>query len=77
MSKQKSNHKWIRVRSENASPQELRRRHRNKATFEDDVFKRACALAGILPTHRQASKWSNKRGLALRFRQGAANAQND
>ncbi len=34
---------------------------------EAEVFRKACELAGIQPTKRQASKWRNHRGLARRF----------
>jgi hypothetical protein len=37
----------------------------------DVVFKGACELAGIPPTSRQARKWNNNQGLALRFRNKA------
>ena len=37
----------------------------------DDLFKRACKLAGTDPTKRQAGKWWRKTGLAYKHR-GAA-----
>jgi hypothetical protein len=39
--------------------------------LQDVVFLAACKLAGIPPTSRQARKWSNGSGLALRFRNKA------
>jgi hypothetical protein len=33
----------------------------------DVVFVRACQLAGVGTTSRQARKWNNGKGLALRF----------
>lgn len=35
--------------------------------FDTPVFRRACELASIPPTKRQASKWRNGKGLARRF----------
>jgi hypothetical protein len=37
----------------------------------DVVFIRACQLAGVDTTSRQARKWNNGAGLALRFRNKA------
>jgi hypothetical protein len=37
----------------------------------DVVFIGACELAGIPTTSRQARKWNNNKGLALRFRNKA------
>jgi len=34
---------------------------------KDLVFQKACELAGIQPTKRQASKWSHRKGLARQF----------
>ena len=39
--------------------------------FTTPVFLRACELAKIKPTKRQASKWRNKRGLARQFMNAA------
>ena len=43
------------------------------ATFakEDVVFKKACYLASIKPTNRQASKWRGGKGKALKYRTAA------
>ena len=35
------------------------------------VFRKACELAGIEPTVRQASKYRSKRGMAYRFKEQA------
>jgi hypothetical protein len=35
------------------------------------LFRKACELAGIEPTKRQASKWRNDKGLAKRFANAA------
>jgi hypothetical protein len=35
------------------------------------VFIRACEIAGVEPTKRQASKWHNKKGRAFIFRNQA------
>jgi hypothetical protein len=40
----------------------------NQATLTSPVFLKACEIAGIQPTHRQASKWNNGYGRALRFK---------
>jgi len=37
----------------------------------DRVFRKACELAGIQPTKRQASKYKNKKGLAYLFKDKA------
>lgn len=47
---------------------------RNKAVKENDVFGKACELAGIPVTDRQASKWNNGKGKALSMRKKAAEA---
>lgn len=43
------------------------------AVFADDaaVFRRACSIAKIPPTKRQASKWRNQKGLAYAFKNEA------
>lgn len=35
------------------------------------LFQKACELAGIQPTTRQASKWRNEKGKAFTFRHDA------
>lgn len=42
-----------------------------KFSKSDVVFQKACELAGIHPTLRQASKWRNKKGLSYRFKNKA------
>jgi len=37
----------------------------------DEVFKIACVMADTVPTTRQASKFRNKKGLALKFKRQA------
>jgi hypothetical protein len=44
---------------------------KNRQTLHDPLFLKACELAQIQPTHRQASKWNNGYGKALRFRREA------
>lgn len=34
-------------------------------SVENALFIKACRLAGVMPTRRQASKWHMKRGLAF------------
>lgn len=46
----------------------------NTGRMHDPLFRRACELAGIEPTRRQASKWNNKRGLAWDRRNDAKKA---
>lgn len=41
------------------------------------IFKKACELAGITPTKRQASKWNNKRGAAWQKRNEALRASTE
>ena len=41
------------------------------------VFNRACALAGIPPTPRQASKWRNGRGIARLYKNRAVKELSD
>lgn len=43
-----------------------------KMAEKDPIFRKACELAGVQPTKRQASKWRNKRGRAYDFRIQAA-----
>jgi hypothetical protein len=45
-----------------------------KFADQDPTFKKACEIAKIEPTKRQASKWRNKRGAAFPFRGSAASA---
>ena len=40
----------------------------------DPLFRKACELAGVVPTKRQASKWHNRRGLAYGSRHQAESA---
>ena len=65
MGKKKTNHQWIRVFGPNLQPQHAEEGKKNRAVFELTKFKRACDLAGIEPTIRQASKFRKKRGLAF------------
>lgn len=45
----------------------------NKKMAENDkIFRKACELAGVQPTKRQASKWRNHRGRAYDYRLQAA-----
>jgi hypothetical protein len=37
----------------------------------DELFKKACELAQLPPSHRQAAKWLANRGRASEFRQAA------
>ena len=38
---------------------------------EDILFIKACNLAGIEATKRQASRWQNNKGTAFKFKKGA------
>ena len=67
----KYNHMWQRVQATNPPMEESRRRRANKATFESLIFKEACKLAKIDRTPRQASRWNNNRGLAMRYNKQA------
>jgi hypothetical protein len=44
---------------------------KREGRLNDVVFRGACDLAGIKPTPRQARKWNNGKGLALRFQNKA------
>jgi hypothetical protein len=44
---------------------------KRKGRMNDVVFIGACTLAGIEPTPRQARKWNNGKGLAIRYRNTA------
>ena len=44
---------------------------KRKNRIQDPLFEGACVLAGIDPTPRQARKWNNGQGLALRFKNEA------
>jgi hypothetical protein len=44
----------------------------NKAYTEDRVFQKACELAGVLPTPRQAAKYRNGKGAAFTFKHVAS-----
>lgn len=39
--------------------------------FSTPVYLRACQLAGIPPTKRQASRWRNRKGKARQFMNAA------
>jgi len=44
---------------------------KRKNRIKDPLFLGACTLAEIEPTARQARKWNNGQGLALRFKNQA------
>jgi hypothetical protein len=47
-------------------------RHKQReGRMQDPVFLGACTLAEIEPTPRQARKWNNGQGVALRFKNKA------
>lgn len=64
MAKRKEYHQWERVYGPDLDPNNKIRAAANRATMESKVFKSACAVVGIEPTKRQASKWNKKSGLA-------------
>lgn len=41
---------------------------------KDKIFVKACEIAKVKPTERQAAKFQNKKGLARRFYGSAASA---
>ena len=44
----------------------------HKEFAKDDLFfQKACELAGVQATRRQASKWRNNRGAAIKFKNEA------
>lgn len=55
---------WKRVRRTKTPDNERMRQNRNKQAKGNPTFLAACEKAGVQPTHRQASKWNNKRGAA-------------
>jgi hypothetical protein len=44
---------------------------KRKNRIDTPIFQGACSLAGIEPTARQARKWNNGKGLALRHKNEA------
>lgn len=40
---------------------------KREGRMKDPIFQGACVLAGIDATPRQARKWNNKKGLAMRY----------
>lgn len=74
MSKKKRYHKWNRVISfgENLDDDNKLRHNRNEMIFNSALFKKACELAHIEPTKRQASKWNNGKGIARKYELQAA-----
>jgi hypothetical protein len=47
------------------------RAKKTEGRMNDTVFLGACELAGIPATKRQARKWNNHKGLAIRFKREA------
>ena len=47
------------------------RLQKRESRLKDVVFLGACELAGIQATPRQARKWNNGKGLALKFKNQA------
>lgn len=45
-----------------------KRAKKAEGRLKDPVFLGACELADIEPTRRQARKWNNMKGLALKYR---------
>jgi len=48
--------------------EERKRAEATKATLESGRFQKACGVAGVDVTKRQASKWNRKRGAAYAYR---------
>lgn len=40
----------------------------NMKRQNDPLFQRACGIAGVLVSRRQASKWNNRKGAAFKVR---------
>lgn len=47
---------------------------RNEGTMSDPVFKKACGMAKVKLSRRQASKWNNRKGAAYAHRFNARNS---
>lgn len=59
-------------------PRKMRLYATNKLFSETEiVFRKACKLAGVEPTTRQASRFRNKKGSAFRFRRQAINVNKE
>lgn len=65
---------WERVHGPNCEPQHKEREEKNSSVLKNGKFIKACELAGIPATRRQASKWNHSRGLAFNSRFKANNA---
>ena len=59
---------WPRVTGPDLDQNNLKRKAKNKAVRESEIFIEACKNAGVEPTKRQSSKWSNGKGLALKMK---------
>ena len=62
---------WKRVTGPDLHPQNQEIHERNLNIFNSELFKKACALAGIEATMRQASKFRRGLGKAFQFRNAA------
>lgn len=50
---------------------DFKRASKNLQTQQAPIFRKACELAGVEPTRRQASKWNNGYGAAWNHRSEA------
>ena len=65
-------HQWTRIHSSKPLDVVSDNRYKKRVSrLQDVVFHAACKIAGIEPTIRQARKWNNGNGLAIRFRRQA------
>lgn len=58
------NPQWTRVHGADIQPGHKTRSVQNLARSKDPAFDKACELAGVKCTARQASKWNNEKGAA-------------
>jgi len=68
MGKQKITAQWDRVSGPDLDPNNAPRMKRNEGVLKSKGFIAACHAAGVEPTKRQASKWSNKKGAAYKHK---------
>ena len=61
----KSFGRWERIVGNNHK--ELYKTKNAEFAVKNDLFKKACELAGVRNTTRMASKWRNKKGAAYKF----------
>ena len=62
---------WVRVQGPPLDTWSIKIYPLRKATMESGIFQKACELAGIPVTRRQARKWLRGKGKACLYKQEA------